>query len=333
MNKKPSLKDVARAANVHVSTVSRALNPETAKLLSAEVAARVAEVAAQLGYCPNAMAAGLRTAKSRAVGVVVPDLSHPLFPQMLRGVEGVLRREGYVALVVSVEHDFTRAPAILRELEARRVDGLIVATAQMDDPFLAAALSGGKPMVSVNADDALGRFPAVMADDAGGIAQALNHLRALGHTRIAHLAGPHATRTGQSRRAAFQQLGGGDWIEAAASYDREGGANACRALLRRHPGLTAIVTANDLLALGCYDALAEAGLRCPEDVSVTGFMDLPYMDLVSPPLTTVRLGQQEMGVLAAGMILDRISHPAAPVRRVQVEVALVARRSTAPVRA
>lgn len=313
MQRKISLKDVARAAGVHVSTASRALNRETAKLLSPGVVAKIQAVAHDMGYCPNVMAAALRTSRSGAIGFVVPDLAHPAFPAMLRGAEQVLGAAGYVLLIMSVEHDFSRAPALLNEMRGRQVDGVIIATAQADDPFIAAALADRTPVVCINAADPGGRFAAVMADEAVGIAAVMAYLRGLGHRRIGHLAGPAATLTGGNRLAAFVSYGGDPRrIEAASAYDRPGAHAACRKLLDRFPpgtpdGLTAIAAANDLLALGCLDVLAERGLNCPRDVSLTGLMDLPNMDLIAPALTSVRMDLQAMGELAARMLLPQMT--------------------------
>lgn len=333
MRRKPSLRDVADAAGVHVSTVSRALNAETARLLSPEVAERVRAVAEDMGYCPNAMAAALRTARSGAVGLVVPDMTHPAFPAILHGAEAVLGPAGYVLLVMSVEHDFRRAPDLLRQMRSRQLDGVIVATAQADDPFIAAALADDRPMVAINAADPAGAYPSVIVDEAQGMAAVMEHLHAQGHRRIAHLAGPSVTRTGRARQQAFLTHGGhADRLAAAAAYDRPGAHAACRDLLDRFPpesrdGVTAIVAGNDLLALGCLDVFAERGLRCPDHVSLTGFMDLPNMDLISPALTTVRVDLGGMGEQAARLLLRRMAGGGQDDGCVVLPVELVVRQS------
>lgn len=337
MQRKLSLKDVASAAGVHVSTVSRALNPETAKLLSPAVAEHVRAVAERMGYCPNVAAAALRTSRTGAIGYVVPDLTHPAFPDLLRGVDGILGASGYVPLVLSVEHDFRRAPALLREMRGRRVDGVIIATAQADDPFIAAALADGTPMVSINAAPTeTAAFAAVLADEDAGMAAVMAYLRGLGHARIGHLAGPLPTQTGRTRLQSFLVHGGAaDRVEHASAYDRPGAHAACRRLLDRFPpgtpgGLTAMVAANDLLALGCLDVFAERGLGCPDDVSLTGFMDLPNMDLVAPALTTVRVDLRAMGEQAARLLLAQMAPGGAAPQTVVQPVELMIRRSCRP---
>lgn len=333
MEKGPCLKDVAREAGVHVSTVSRALHPDTARLLSAEVVARIRAIAARMGYCPNASAATLRTQRSGAVAMVVPDLSHPSFPDILRGAQWVLGQAGLICVVYSVEHDFATTEVILREIRARQFDGAIIATAQVDDPFLAALVPSGLPVVAVNA--AHPDCPSVLPDDDTGIALALTHLRGLGHRRIAHLAGPAPTMSGRVRRQAFLAQGGeADLVETASAYTRQGAHQACRALLERAgPGqrgaLTAIVAANDLLALGCLDVLRERGLSCPDDVSLSGVLDLPHMDLVAPALTTIHVDSLALGQDAALLLMRRLDGEPARPQTLRQPVTLVARQSTA----
>lgn len=334
MHRKPCLKDVAQAAGVHVSTVSRALNRATAGLLSPVVVDRIRAVAESMGYCPNAMAAALRTSRSGAVGMVVPDLTHPAFPHILRGAEAVLGEAGYVVLAMSVEHDFRRAEALLREMRVRQLEGILVGTAQVDDPFIAGAQADDIPMVCINAT---GPWPSVIVDAAKAAELVMGHLRELGHGRIGYLAGPDVTVTGRARLAAFVARGiDPDLTESAAAYDRAGARDACRRLLDRFPpgtahGLTALTTANDVLALGCLDVMAERGLRCPHDVSLTGFMDLPNMDLIAPGLTTVRMDLLEMGQTAARILLRRMAavQDGAPPEQVILPVELVVRGSTA----
>jgi len=312
---KPSvvtLKQVADAAGVHFSTVSRALNPATRGQVNPAIAARIAETAKQLGYRTNALASGLRTRRSKVVGVVVPDIASLLFPPILEGIEATLLQHGYMTIVANTANDPERERTLLAEMVGRQVDGLILATATLNDPAFEDWVSGPAPVVLMNRRDERGGAPAVINDDMRGIGMAVAHLAELGHKRIAHIAGPQHLSTGVMRARGFQvamreQLGDASppSVEAEA-FSRAAGRAACLLLLDQVPGITGIVAANDLLALGCYDALRERGLRCPDDVSITGYNDAPFMDLVSPPLTTVRIKQREMGAEAARLLLLRM---------------------------
>jgi LacI family transcriptional regulator len=329
-----TLKQVAEAAGVHFSTASRALNPATRSQVKPHIAARVLQTAQQLGYRANALASSLRTRRSHVVGMVVPDITSLLFPPILEGVEATLLKEGYMTIVANSANDPVRHRRILSGMIERQVDGLILATATLQEPALDEGIEARAPVVLINRTDESGRAPAVVNDDIRGIGLAVRHLAALGHRHIAHVAGPHWLSTGMMRLRGFNiaigELAHGSRppvIEAAA-FTREAGRTACLELIASHPDITAIVAANDLLALGCYDAFAERRISCPGDISVTGYNDAPFVDMVSPPLTTVRIRQHEMGVEAARLLLARMNG-----REVQADVLLrpelVQRRSTA----
>jgi LacI family transcriptional regulator len=334
--KHAGIHDVARAAGVHPSTVSRVLNARTRHLVSLTVAMRVAAAAQRLGYTPDPVAAGLRTRRSHTIGVLIPDLANPVFPPIVRGIESVLTDAGYTAIIANTDNEPARARAALDRFAARRVDGLVLATALRRDPLIARARTLGLPTVLVNRTIEAGAIPAVVNDDAAGIALAVGHLVALGHAAIGHVAGPQQLSTGAARRAgylaAIKARGipvRGAPVAAARSYDIAAGAQAARTLLDTHPRLTAIVAANDLLALGCYDELARRGLACPRDVSVVGFNDMPFADRFSPPLTTVHIPLRLIGVEAARLLLEAIERPGAPEREVRLAPRLVVRGSTA----
>lgn len=335
--KRVTIQDVARGAKVHASTVSRALNPQTSRLVTPTVAERVRTVAGRLGYVPDPVAAGLRTRRTATIGVLIPDLANPVFPPVLRGIESALGEAGYTAIIANTDNDPDRAAQALERLAARRVDGMILATATQGDPLVARCRKLGLPVALVNRAGA--GASAVVNDDSRGIALAVDHLVGLGHRRIAHVAGPPRLSTGAVRRASFVAAARAhglpaseDWIAEATSYSIAAGVPAAAALLDRQPELTAIVAANDLLALGCYDELARRGLACPRDVSVTGFNDMPFADRFAPPLTTVRIALRTMGSEVARVLLAEIANPRARKQQVRLAPELVVRGSTAPPR-
>jgi len=308
-----TIKQVAEASGVHYSTVSRALNPATRDLVKPQIAARILETARKLGYRTNTLASSLRTRRSKVVGFVVPDISSLLFPPILEGIENMLLGKGYMTIVANTANDASRHRSILSGMIERQVDGLIIATATLRDPILDEWLEGRAPIVLVNRTDESGRAPAVLNDDLRGIGLAVEHLAALGHTRIAHIAGPRWLSTGVMRLRGFQLMvselslaQAGNLIVEATAFTREAGRAACLELLDNAPNITAIVAANDLLAFGCYDALRERNILCPSDISITGYNDAPFVDLAQPGLTTVRIRQREMGAEAARLLLARM---------------------------
>jgi len=324
----PTLDDVARAAGVHKATASRALNPATRHQVSPGTAHRVSLAATRLGYVPNTLARGLRTSRTAAVGVLVPDLTNPLFPPIVRGIQDRLEQHGYTALLVNTDADEDRERAEFQALRSRRVEGFIVATARRRHPLLELAVRERITLVTVNRSTELPTVPAVLGDDGDGVTQAVDHLHALGHTRLAHLAGPEALSTGHVRRRAFHTAAPGGAVIECTGYTEAAGYDAARLLFQRHPDTTAVFAANDLIALGTLRALEDLGRRCPADVSVVGFNDMPFADRFRPPLTTVHVPHHLMGVQAAQLLLDLL-RGAPPPRSILLPARLVVRGSTA----
>jgi LacI family transcriptional regulator len=332
-----TLRDVALAAQVHPSTASRALNVATRGLVNERTAERVLHAARSLGYEPNALAQGLKGNRTFTIGMLVPDLTNPLFPPIVRGMEDRCGREGYTILVANTDNDAEKERHILGVMARRRVDGLILATAHRDYPLLTDLLRSDHPVVLVNRTADQPPLRSVSGDDHTGIGYAVRHLVELGHRRIAHLAGPRQVSTGLVRHQSFLGWMGSsgvavdprlivhcDWFTQAA------GAAAFEQLLARDVDVTAVVAANDLVALGCYQVAAEHGIRIPEDVSVVGYNDIRFADAFDPPLTTVRIPHYEIGVRAAELLLEAIERPGGPRIGVRLPPELVVRRSTGP---
>src|SRR3984957_7313341 len=314
-NDRPAtLRDVAAAAGVHPATASRALNPGTRLLVSEETARRVTEAAERLGYRPNPVARSLRTRRSHTVGVLIPDLNNPLFPPIVRGLEDRLAAAGYVALIGNTDADAGKERLIFEQMRARHVDGFVLATATLHDRILAEAAAAGLPVVLMNRLSQDYAFPSVSVDNEQGARMAISHLAQLGHTRIAHIAGPQEASTGVSRLRGFREgmaqhelSVDEDLIVYANKYAVEEGARCCLELLARRAtseagGATAIAAANDMLAVGCYAAFAEGGVQCPDELSVVGFNDMPFIDRLRPPLTTVRFPHYQLGTEAAQLL-------------------------------
>ena len=304
-------------------------------LVADDVAKRIRIAANALGYRLNVAAAALRTGRSGLIGVLAPDIADPGFPPVLGGIADHLTAAGYATIVVDVGSKGSQQELVDR-LIARGVDGLVLATVSLRDPIVKHCRDAALPAVLVNRLDGSDRLPSVATDDAAGMRLAVEHLVALGHRRIGHIAGPQGISTGARRRAGFEAgaaraglLPREIAVEAAKAYTRRDGCDAMLRLLDRKLPPTAVVAANDLLALGVYDALAARGLQCPQDISVVGHNDMPYVDLVAPPLTTVRIAQRDMGEAAAQLLLDLITHPAVKTAHIVLAPQLIVRASTA----
>ncbi len=332
-----TIRDVARLAEVHPGTVSRALNEQTRALVNEETAARVMRAADQLGYRPNPIARGLKTNRSYTVGVVIPDLTNPLFPPVVRGIEDRLAEAGYTPLIVNTDNDPERERSHIEAMLARQVDGLIVAIARLDVELLADAAAGGMPLVLVNRSFEDGSVPAVTVDDRKGVSLSVQHVTQLGHRRIGHVAGPQNVSTGHRRYVGFEEAmeAAGlpippGYVSFSAAFTEAEGQRACAEVLAQQPRVTAIVAANDRLAMGCYDALSAEGLACPDDISIVGFNDMPFIDRLRPPLTSVRVPQREIGTAAAELLLAQLGEGPDRAREMLLEPTLVVRASTAP---
>ena len=319
--RRTTLKDVAEAAGVHLSTVSRALNPSTRHLLTPAVVDHIREISRKLDYHPNAAAHSLRTNRTRTVGIVVPDITNPVFPPIIRGIEDSLAKRGYLAILANTDGRLDQEAEIARALRARGVDGLILASVEREDKAVSRLAAEGLPIVTVNrrVDDPA--VSSVVNDEAEGMRQVLAHLSSLGHRSIATIAGPQSLSTGVERYRAFETCrhdldrdGDEALVVFAAGFNEEEGVSGAEELLGRRTGMTAIVCANDRLAIGAIAALRRHGLDCPGDISVSGYNDMPLADRLSPPLTTVRIQQYDVGLHAADILMDMIATP--PERRI-----------------
>ncbi|CAN7661480.1 LacI family DNA-binding transcriptional regulator [Pararhizobium sp. LjRoot235] len=337
--KRITLKDIARETGVHVSTVSRALDPVERKMITEEVAKRIQMAAESLGYRPNRIAAGLRTNRTMTVGVMIPDITNVIFPPILRGIESVLEPLGYASIIVNTDSERDREIRLLDVLRDRGVDGIIHAAVLRSDPSIASAARDGLPVVTLNRKVEASDIPYVINDEDAGICQMLRHLRELGHTRIAHIAGPQDLSTGQLRLAAFRRAAQDlyaeideELIAVATRFDEQEGSRCLTELLASGKTFTAVLCANDRLALGAIEVLRERGIDCPRQVSVTGFNDMPFLDLIRPKLTTVRIQQHAAGRAAAEILLRLLNGETADDVDIEtiLPVELVIRESTAP---
>lgn len=337
MKKNVTLKDIARATGVHVSTVSRALTPNGRASLSPEVVERVRKTAEEMEYRPNLLASGLRTSRTMTVGVMIPDITNMLFPPIVRGVESFLETHGYASILVNTDSDADREMRLMNVLRERGVDGVINAAVLNDDPRME-QFAADIPCVTVNRKLENSTIPSVISDDVGGVRMMVKRLLKAGHTCIGHIAGPPDLSTGVDRRAAFEaamrEQGHDDpasLVATAFRYTEDEGTRCADELLDRVDSLTAILCANDRLAIGALQALTARGLSCPDDISLTGFNDIPFLDLIPPGLTTVQILQFDIGRTAAEILVKMMTSPDKRVPSVTIlPVSIVERGSIGP---
>ncbi len=337
MSRPPTLRDVAREAGVHVSTVSRVLNDQaTAGRITRETEARIRDVARTLGYRRNSIARALRTGQTLVVGMVVPDVANLYQAGITRGAGDVLYAHGYSLLLASTDDDPEHAETQVSAMLGVQADGLMYGVAREEDAVLDWLVEEGVPVVLFNRGVEGRGVSAVLPDDRTGTRLAVEHLISLGHRNLVHVGGPEDVSSTVNRLRAFEEtLSEAGLIGShgfAHRQTEEEGHRVTTDLLMEHPDTTAVLAANDRLALGAIDAIRDLGRSCPDDVSVVGFNDMPYGERFSPPLTTVHISQYELGSMVAELLLQTIADPGRPGETHLAAPKLVVRGSTAPAR-
>jgi LacI family transcriptional regulator len=332
--RKITIRDVANLVGVHHSTVSRALSPEQRSKISPTVVKKVEKAARKLGYFPNIVASSLKQNRSFAVGVLIPDLMNPLFPPIIRGIQDTAEAAGFTVITANTDDEEQKERDALRMMQGRSIDGVIIATARRTDPIVDECIRNEIPFVLVNRTVDEAAVNAIIIDEDFGIRSAVDHLVDLGHTRIAHIAGPQHTSTGFNRAKTF-----GDYlhirglptglVEPTDKFTIEEGQRAFVRLLQKDDRFTALVSANDLLALGCMDVMSEKGLQVPGSISITGYDDILFLERMRPALTTVRVPKYEMGSQATKALLDIIAGESKDPVVLKMQPRLVVRSSTA----
>jgi len=334
-----SLKDVALAAGVDASTVSRVLRGDDRKPAKAATRERVLKIAQEMGYRPNSVARSLRTRRTETIGLVIPDAANPGFAEIFRGVQSVTDAAGWHVIVVEDRFDHREELGWDRLVLEGRVDGILVLTAKIRDPIARRVSDSGFPIVLVNRRSN-GVPGSVVVNDQKGSEVAVSHFVSLGHRRIAHVAGPSDVDTGRRRlsgfRDAMRRYGAAiheDWI-VETDYTEAGGMAAGRALLARagNEMPTAIYCASFLSGIGLVKVLKDGGYEVPGDISVIVSDELALAAHTAPPLTTIRMHLSRMGEVAARMLLDRLSGEPVAAIVIPEPPELVVRSSTAPPR-
>jgi LacI family transcriptional regulator len=331
-----TLADVAQAAGVALSTASRVLNGERGHRVAAATRERVLAAARELDYRPNAIARGLRTARTFTLGIAVPQLENPVFPQMIVGAEAAARERGYSLLISHVAESDTESRTYERLAGVSRVDGLLVATLEDETRLAQALATTSRPYVVLNRK-LRGVDNHAVFDSFAAAEMATAHLISLGHRRIAHLAGRlkgyNGTRRLAGFRAALRAAGLPRDAERVipAGYTFEGGVIAMRELLRDPVRPTGIVAATMLAAAGAMKVLHGEGVAIPGEMSIVAIHDATIADMLYPPLTTVRLPVQELGASATRGLVDLIEGKATGVAITLPPQGLVLRASTGPV--
>ncbi len=327
------LKDIARAANVSCSTVSRALSGSP--LVNPETAARIKRIAEASNYTVSALGRGLVTGKSNTIGVVVTTIADPFVGEVVSGVEEVANQHGFTVILACSQANPEREVAVVRSFEARRVEGILVAASRVGALYLPAMSARSVPIVLLN-DFNPGRFAhSVMIDNVAAARAATEHLIQIGHRRIAYLGDQFGMKSDADRMAGYRLALDAAGLEFRRDLVGQGdgkpeeGQRVMRQLLSQRDRPTAVFCYNDMTAIGALRAATTRRLRVPEDLSIVGFDDLFVASYVNPPLTTIRQPMRSMGQQAM-KVLMRLLNGQKTDEVISVKGRLIVRSSTAP---
>lgn len=322
---------VARRARVSIATVSRTTNH--VPTVNPQLAKRVWEAIRELNYLPNTQARALVSGRSRILGLIVSEITNPFFPELIQRFEDLAVENGYEILIGSTNYEPERMQRCIRRMIERKADGVAVMTFGIEQPPLDRLADRNIPLVFVDVAPNQPGISILKVDYHHGIRQALQHLAALGHRRIAFVTGPLGLHSAQSRLAAFRKSLGECGIPVDArliiegDHTMEGGMAAAERLRQSEPLPTAIMCSNDMLAIGVLHALSHSGVRVPDEMSVIGFDDIHMASMMIPPLTSIQMSRAD---LASAAVLALRGHlEGTPKREHPIDTQLVVRRSTA----
>ena len=304
-----TIKDIAKRAGVSHSTVSRALRVN--HLVSSETARRIRQVAQEMGYRPSAVARSLKTKRTQVFGVIVSSISDPFFSEILNGIEVSAQAGGYSLFIAASQHDPIKERQIVQTMMEQRTDGVIICSSSFSPEHGRELLSSGFPVVVVNHQGSESFNYSIYHDDVDGSSQITRHLLALGHKRIAYLGNSQSGRTTQDRLRGFLDAMSEAGLEVPDTYIHhvEGGdpilgQESVEYFTQLSPRPTAIVCFNDMLAIGVLKGCEMAGLKVPEDLSVSGFDNITFSAFTTPCLTTFDQPKFSIGQEAAQLLLD-----------------------------
>jgi len=326
------IKEVAERAGVSTATVSRVINQNSN--VKPHLRESVLAAIAELHYSPSRLARHLRSQSTRTIGLIISDIQNPFFTSLVRGVEDVAYQNGYSILLCNADEDPTKEQLYVEVLRAERVAGAIVAcTGETCCPAL---LESSLTWVAVDRRVSDLTVDTVVVDNVAGARQAVLHLLDLGHRRIGLIGGPVAVTTGRERRDGYLAACAARGLPVPADlllsgdFKEASGRRLASELLARPEPPTALFVANNLMTMGALQAMQEHAVRIPQDISVVGFDDVPWMSLLQPPLTVVRQPTYQIGKEAAELLFRRLREgPQKPTESIVLQPELIIRGSTA----
>jgi DNA-binding LacI/PurR family transcriptional regulator len=330
---RPDIHAVARLAKVSIATVSRTIN--NVPTVDPKLSQRVWKAVHALGFSPNTQARALVSGRSRILGLIVSEITNPFFPELIQGFEDIAVESGYEILISSTNYDPQRMELCIQRMLDRKVDGVAVMTFGIEEPLLDRLAQRNIPLVFVDMSPRGSLFSTIEVDYFHGIREGVQHLAVLGHRKIAFISGPLRLHSAEARQAAFLRalsevgLSPRDAWMAEGDHTLEGGIAAMKRILAARDLPTAIMTSNDMTAIGVLHALYGTGYRVPEDFSVIGFDDITFAQFTLPPLTSVQMSRRDLARCAVRALRDHLeSQTVTPSARYKIETKLIVRKST-----
>jgi DNA-binding LacI/PurR family transcriptional regulator len=330
-----NIKEVARLAKVSTATVSRTINGSDK--VTTETAERVRRAIETLKFYPNTNARALGSGRSSLYGLIISDITNPFFPELVQSFEDVAVQFGQEVLIANTNYDPHRMELCVTRMLQRKVDGVAIMTSEMDEHLIDELSSRSIPLVFLDTGTPQKGISNIAIDYASGIDAAVEHLSELGHTSIGFISGPMDLTSARVRRRAFMQslkrkgLQLDENLIEEGNHRMDGGHDAMNRLLVKEPRPTAVLTSNDMTAIGAIGALAEHGLKVPRDISVIGFDDIELSAFTQPALTTVRLSRQEIAKVAFRALYNAKDDLSPNGAEYTILPTLIERRSTGPV--
>jgi len=328
------IKDIAREAGVSTATVSHVINKT--KYVSDPTREKVQRAIKKFNYHPNAHAQSLALGKSKIIGLLVSDISNPFFPEVIKSIEAAVIASGYNLFLLNTNYEMDRTLAYVQRLIQMKVAGIILMIAEFDQALVNEAKRRKTSFVFQDLGVVGEKVSNIILDYAVGIDEAVQHLVSLGHTEIAHIAGAHEIHSAGVRRRAFVDSMKRHLPNALATrvyegdFRFEGGRLAASQMLAEKTLPTAVVVANDLMALGAMQQFKAAGLYVPRDISIVGFDDISFASLAEPALTTVCSPRVEFGRRAVEALMLTVDKPHQQGIEMRIPTYLIKRDSTAP---
>ena len=330
------IKDVAHEAGVSTATVSHVINDT--KYVTDETRQKVEDAIQKLNFYPNAHARTLASGRSNIIGLLVSDISNPFFPELVKSIEAAAFEHGYNLMLFNTNYDAKRAADYVRRLIELKVAGVALMTAELE-PALIDELANKQVRTVFNDIGIVGEnMSNIVLDYSAGIEEAVRHLVSLGHEKIAHIAGSSRIRSGVIRREAFVDAmkrylpNEKKLLIVEGDFRIESGRMAATEILESKKLPTAVVVANDMMALGAMQEFKAAGLKIPQDISIVGFDDIAFASLSEPPLTTICSPRVEIGRRAIEALITTIKTPNQQGVEIRIPTYLITRKSTAPPR-